>query len=169
MTRTPGAEITRNLIYGNGGLGIDLAPFTTINCPSSSSGANNGILCPVLMASTSTRLVSGTTCSNCTVEVYIATAPNTGDSGYGQASAYLGTATASLSGAWSLAAPFASTVHAEPLGELRRRPRPRAGRAGCVGIRIGAWIAIGGPTLTVTGNRISLDRAAVTNTRCAAP
>ena len=42
------AEVTRNLIYGNGGLGIDIAPFATVNWPGSSNGPNLAIPCPCI-------------------------------------------------------------------------------------------------------------------------
>lgn len=88
--------MSRNVIVGNGQLGIDLAPQGPTCAPPSGAtgGPNDYIPCPVIDSMGSANLVHGSTCSGCTVEVFRAQ-PGPNDQNYGQAAAYLGTATTS--------------------------------------------------------------------------
>ncbi|MBA3622638.1 MAG: hypothetical protein H0W51_10035, partial [Euzebyales bacterium] len=64
--------ITQNSMYGNVGLGIDLAPLGAVNPNDpgdTDSGANEQLNFPELSEAT-TATVSGTACANCTVEVF---------------------------------------------------------------------------------------------------
>jgi CSLREA domain-containing protein len=81
-----GNRISHNSIYDNTGLGIDLGDDgVTCNSPSE-DGPNDFIPCPVINSAT-TSLVSGTTCPNCIVEVFIA---DPDPSGYGEGRTFLG-------------------------------------------------------------------------------
>jgi CSLREA domain-containing protein len=80
--------ITRNAIYGNTGLGIDLDPL----------GANQLLPAPGIVSATQYR-VSGATCVTCTVEVFRAA----GSAGaYGQGQFFAGSALAGAGGAFSV-------------------------------------------------------------------
>jgi len=74
--------ITRNRIHSNTGKGIALR-----------SGGNEGLAAPVITTASSTQ-VSGTACSNCTMEVF----SDTNDEG----AIYEGTTTADAAGNWTL-------------------------------------------------------------------
>lgn len=74
--------ITRNRIHSNTGKGIALR-----------SGGNEGLAAPVITTASSTQ-VSGTACSNCTIEVF----SDANDEG----AIYEGTTTADASGNWTL-------------------------------------------------------------------
>ncbi|MEP6695484.1 MAG: hypothetical protein ABJA34_01250 [Pseudonocardiales bacterium] len=113
---TPWNRLTQNSIFSNGGsaLGIDLAPYGKANAPGTSTivdaFVNHGILAPVI-TSASTSAVSGTSCANCLIEVYLTDAALTSTlAGYGEPKTYLGTATADGSGAWSLSTALRSGV-----------------------------------------------------------
>jgi CSLREA domain-containing protein len=81
-----GNRISHNSIYDNTDLGIDLGDDgVTCNSPSEDE-PNDFLPCPVIN-SASTSLVSGTTCPNCIVEVFIA---DPDPSGYGEGRTYLG-------------------------------------------------------------------------------
>ena len=92
--------ITRNAIYGNTGLGIDL---DSIGAPNpndpgdADSGANQQLNAPVIGSATQ-QLVSGTACVTCTVEVFRAA----GEAGaYGQGQTFVGSALVGADGAFS--------------------------------------------------------------------
>ena len=95
------AAVQGNLMQGNGGLGIDLAPGGTINCSSSPPGPNDYTRCP-LIATATTAKVTGHACANCLVEVYLAAA-GPGDQGHGEGAALLATTTAAADGSWTAA------------------------------------------------------------------
>jgi CSLREA domain-containing protein len=81
-----GNRISHNSIYDNIDLGIDLGD-DGVTCDSPSpDGPNDFIPCPVITSAT-TSLVSGTTCPNCIVEVFIA---DPDPSGYGEGRTFLG-------------------------------------------------------------------------------
>lgn len=102
--------ISRNAIFDNGdycqiymgcttGLGIDLSNYT-VNCNGPEPGTpNDSTPCPVIQ-SASTSSSSGTACSGCTVELFIAT-DEPDDSGYGEGVAYIASVVADSSGHWS--------------------------------------------------------------------
>ena len=103
--------ITRNSIYGNDGLGIDLAPFYQVN-PNDpgdvDTGANQQLNYPQISSASPTS-VSGTACAGCTVEAFVADSNGPGSTGgpgsgaYGEGKTYLGSATADSGGNFSLA------------------------------------------------------------------
>ncbi|HEV2126939.1 MAG TPA: hypothetical protein VGW38_29680, partial [Chloroflexota bacterium] len=64
--------ITRNSIFGNGGLGIDLAPngVTQNDSGDGDTGPNENLNFPVLSGATASQ-VTGTACGGCTVEVFL--------------------------------------------------------------------------------------------------
>jgi CSLREA domain-containing protein len=81
-----GNRISHNSIYDNTDLGIDLGDDgVTCNSPSEDE-PNDFLPCPVINSAT-TSLVSGTTCPNCIVEVFIA---DRDPSGYGEGRTFLG-------------------------------------------------------------------------------
>ncbi len=81
-----GNRMAHNSIYDNNDLGIDLGDDgVTCNSPSE-DGPNDFMPCPVITSAT-TSLVSGTTCPNCIVEVFIA---DPDPSGYGEGRTFLG-------------------------------------------------------------------------------
>lgn len=107
-TQNSEAIISRNRIFDNAGLGIDLAPEGAVTCTGPLSGApNNDIPCPAI-SGVSDRSIAGTACASCTVEVFRVTSslPTTN----GQGAVYLGTAMTDTAGAWVLPAPFAATI-----------------------------------------------------------
>jgi CSLREA domain-containing protein len=77
--------ISRNSIHSNGGKGIALL-----------SGGNQGLAAPVITSASATQ-VSGTACSNCTIEVF----SDAADEG----AIYEGTTTADATGNWALVKP----------------------------------------------------------------
>jgi parallel beta-helix repeat protein len=105
-----GNTISRNSIYANTGLGIDLAPSgVNANDPgdTETSGANALINAPVITGVDDTRTtISGTLDSGkpgpITIEVFLNTATHA--SGCGEGRTYLGSATVT-DGAWSLTVP----------------------------------------------------------------
>lgn len=93
--------ININTIFNNGGLGIDLYPGGTVDCTTATSGGpNDYINCPVITLATPTQ-ISGTACSGCSVEVYVAT-NEADDQGHGEGKTFLGNATADGNGNWSV-------------------------------------------------------------------
>jgi CSLREA domain-containing protein len=103
--------ITRNSIFGNTGLGIDLAPIGSVNQNDSGdgdSGPNQQLNFPVLSTAT-TRVVSGTACAGCTVEIFVATG---GAGAYGEGRTFVGSATAASGGA------FTATISGAAAGDF---------------------------------------------------
>ncbi|HEY1737715.1 MAG TPA: PKD domain-containing protein, partial [Acidimicrobiia bacterium] len=99
-TVTNDNTITQNSIYGNGSngtvaLGIDLAPFGTVNTTANCDpDVNDCMVAPTLSNPTPTS-VDAATCASCTVEVFLASQP-AGSIGSGQT--YLATGTADTNG-----------------------------------------------------------------------
>ena len=93
-----GNRISHNSIYDNTGLGIDLGD-DGVTCDSpNEAGPNDFIPCPVINSATAS-LVSGTACTECTVEVFVA-APD--PSGYGEGRTFVGAAATDESGDFSV-------------------------------------------------------------------
>jgi len=95
-------SISRNSIYANTGLGIDLAPIGQVNAndpDDMDSGPNQQLNFPVLLSATTTQ-VTGTTCANCTVEIFIA---DSGAGAYGEGKTFIGSVKATDSGAFTAA------------------------------------------------------------------
>jgi hypothetical protein len=83
--------ITRNSIYHNVGLGIDLTPSGTVNpndAGDGDSGANQQLNFPVLTDATTVE-VKGTACVTCTVEIFLA---DGGEGAYGEGKTFVGAA-----------------------------------------------------------------------------
>jgi trimeric autotransporter adhesin len=99
----PHVLITRNSMFANSGLGIDLAPEHVVNCASTPPGPNDYLPCPIIASVTASE-VRGTACAGCTVEVYLAS-NEADDLGHGGGVLYLGSATADSAGQWSLSPP----------------------------------------------------------------
>ena len=93
--------ITRNSIYSNTGLGIDLEPWGGVNGNDAGdvdTGSNQGQNFPVI-TSAKTTAVRGTACAGCTVELFLA---DSAAGAYGEGKTYLGTVVADASGAFNL-------------------------------------------------------------------
>ena len=89
--------ITRNSIFDNGTLGVDLAPLGQPNPNDASdadSGPNEQLNFPVLQAATSQQ-ATGTACANCTVEVFLA---DGGAGAYGEGKTFVGSSVAGADG-----------------------------------------------------------------------
>jgi CSLREA domain-containing protein len=93
---TDGNTITRNSIFANGGLGIDLDPtgVTPNDAGDGDSGPNQQLNFPVLSSATGTS-VRGTACSGCRVEVFVA---DPDPSGFGEGRTFLAAGLADASG-----------------------------------------------------------------------
>jgi CSLREA domain-containing protein len=94
-------NITRNSIFGNAGLGIDLKPFgPTPNDPEDTdSGPNENLNFPVV-GKVRAQEVSGTACAGCTVEIFLAD----GDArAYGEGKTFVGSSTADNDGKFTAA------------------------------------------------------------------
>jgi CSLREA domain-containing protein len=90
--------ITRNAIYGNSGLGIDLDPIGVPNLPGgTNAGANQQLSAPQIVGATQ-YLVSGTACLTCTVEIFRAAGV---EGAYGQGQSFAGSAVAGVGGVFS--------------------------------------------------------------------
>ena len=93
--------ITRNAIYGNTGLGIDLDPIGSPNPNDpgdADAGANEQLNAPLIVSATQS-LVTGTACPTCTVEVFRAAG---GSGAYGQGQAFAGSAIVGAGGVFSV-------------------------------------------------------------------
>ncbi|HJZ47164.1 MAG TPA: CSLREA domain-containing protein [Roseiflexaceae bacterium] len=93
--------ITRNSIYANAGLGIDLDPIGSVNPNDpgdADSGANEQLNAPLLVSATP-YLVRGTACVTCTVEVFRA---SSGGGAYGQGQTFVGSASAGPDGTFAV-------------------------------------------------------------------
>jgi len=93
-------RISRNRIYGNTGLGIDLETAgVTPNDPGDlDSGANELLNFPEF-DSVGTASVSGTACAGCIVELFIS---DQDPSGHGEGQMYIGSATTDASGSFTI-------------------------------------------------------------------
>jgi CSLREA domain-containing protein len=95
-----GNTITRNSMYANRGLGIDLEPWTHVNpndAADGDTGTNQQLNWPVLKTVRTTS-VAGTACAGCTVELFLAD----GAAGaYGEGRTFLTSATAGSAGAFT--------------------------------------------------------------------
>ncbi|HEX5691127.1 MAG TPA: hypothetical protein VFX76_14030, partial [Roseiflexaceae bacterium] len=92
--------ITRNIIYGNTGLGIDLEPVGATNPNDSNdadAGADQGLNMPLIGKATPFE-VDGTTCVTCTVELFRA---DGGAGKYGQGKLFIGSAQAGSDGTFA--------------------------------------------------------------------
>jgi CSLREA domain-containing protein len=97
-----GNTITRNSIYGNTALGIDLGPLGTVNpndAGDADAGPNQQLNFPVLATATATQ-VTGSACLTCTVEIFKADSP-AGE--YGEGQAFVGSAAVGPDGSFSAA------------------------------------------------------------------
>ena len=91
--------ITRNSIYNNGGLGIDIDPIgVNLNDQYSHSGANGRQNFPVITSATTTE-VRGTACAGCVVEIFLADSPA---GSYGEGKTFLASAVASATGIFTI-------------------------------------------------------------------
>ncbi len=96
-----GNRITQNSIFGNVGLGIDLAPVAQTNLNDQDdldTGPNEQLNFPVL-EKTWPSPVTGKACANCTVEIYIA---DGGANAYGEGRTLVGTGVAAGDGTFSV-------------------------------------------------------------------
>ncbi len=94
--------ITRNQIYGNGMLGIDLAPLGPVNqndVGDLDTGANDQLNFPVLKQAT-VSTVNGTACSGCQVEIFRA---DRAAGAYGAGQQFVGAAVAGSDGRFQMA------------------------------------------------------------------
>ncbi len=97
-----GNIFTQNSFYNNGGLAVDIAPggVNANDSGDGDSGPNQQLNSPEITQA-STSQVSGTACSNCTVEIYIA---DVGAGEYGEGKTFVGSTKANGSGDFSLSA-----------------------------------------------------------------
>ena len=115
--------IQANSMYANGGLGIDLYPADTVNCSGPTSGAPNDYTpCPIIQTATPTQ-ISGTACTGCLVEVYIAT-NESDDQGHGEGQTFVGSVTADSSGNWSLSVSLSSGTQITATATTPSSPGP---------------------------------------------
>ncbi|MFL5955294.1 MAG: fibronectin type III domain-containing protein [Gaiellaceae bacterium] len=99
-TTTQRNTITRNQIWSNGGLGIDLLPGVGVNAndgTTSSSVGNIGLDFPVIAQATANS-AKGTAAAGSTVELFAAR-PGTGETN-GEGGSYLAAARAATNGSW---------------------------------------------------------------------
>jgi len=97
-------SISRNSIYGNAGLGIDLEPLgVTPNDPGDLDLGANDLLNFPEFTSVDPTGVSGTACGGCIVELFIS---DQDPSGNGEGQTYIGSATADASGSFTIPASF---------------------------------------------------------------
>ncbi len=93
-------SISRNNIYDNAGLGIDLdPPGVTPNDPGDADIGANALLNFPEITSASSTSVSGTACAGCVVELFIS---DQDPSGYGEGRTYIDSTTADASGNFSI-------------------------------------------------------------------
>jgi CSLREA domain-containing protein len=94
-----GNLITRNSIYSNDGLGIDLAPIGQVNPndpDDADTGPNQQLNFPVLQTAVPQQ-VTGTACAGCTVEIFVT---DSGSSEYGEGKTFVGAITAAADGSF---------------------------------------------------------------------
>lgn len=93
-------KISRNSIYGNAHLGIDLEDNgVTPNDPGDADFGGNDLLNFPEITSADAQHVTGTACANCTVELFFS---DNDPSGHGEGQAFLNDATASAGGDFSI-------------------------------------------------------------------
>jgi hypothetical protein len=94
-------RLTRNSIYNNGGLAIDLAPngVTANDGGDGDNGPNQLLNFPVLN-SASTSSVSGSACAGCTIEIYVSDVKSSTN---GEGKKFVGSGTAGLNGSFTIA------------------------------------------------------------------
>jgi hypothetical protein len=98
--------ITRNAIFQNSSLGIDLHaaadlwPGVTPNDPNDADAGPNELLNFPVLASVTTATARGSACAGCTVEVFVAAADA---SGHGQGRTLVGSAAAGGAGQFNVA------------------------------------------------------------------
>lgn len=100
-SRNYATTITRNSIYNNTNLGIDLRPgagVTPNDFNDTDTGANGLLNFPALTSATPSS-VKGSACAGCTVEVFIADA---GANEYGEGRTFLGSAVVGTDGRFSI-------------------------------------------------------------------
>ena len=93
--------ITRNSIFANTGLGIDIQPLGQPNPNDAGdldTGPNEQLNYPELKTATPLR-ATGTACANCTVEVFLADA---GAGAYGQGKTFVGSSDANADGSFTV-------------------------------------------------------------------
>ena len=99
--------ITRNSIYGNSVLGINLQAGTQVSLNDGTAdtddGANTMLNFPILSAA-SMSAVSGQACAGCTVEIFVADrlATDVGGGNYGQGRTFVGSGLAAGNGTFSI-------------------------------------------------------------------
>lgn len=104
-------RITRNSIFENTGLGIDIAPIGRVNQNDAGDGDSgpNGVLNWPELRSATSNSASGRACAGCTVEVFLADRHATLDpslqTSYGEGQTYVATATADGSGNFTVDLP----------------------------------------------------------------
>jgi CSLREA domain-containing protein len=99
--------ITRNSIYGNTKLGIDISPLGAVNqneAGDADTGANEQLNYPVLSSARKSRaskpaVVKGTACAGCTVEVFAA---DGGKGVYGEGKSFVGSVIAGSDGTFAV-------------------------------------------------------------------
>ena len=97
--------ITRNSIYGNSGLGIDVLPAgVNPNGFYPANGPNQAAQFPVIGSAT-TSVVTGRACASCTVEIFAA---DGGTNAFGEGITFAGSAAATAAGTFSV--PVAVTL-----------------------------------------------------------
>jgi hypothetical protein len=92
--------VTRNSIFANNRLGIDLDPLGQPNpndAGDADGGPNERLNFPEIQTAT-TSSVTGTACGGCTVEIFVADA---GAGAHGEGKTFVGSATAGTSGAFT--------------------------------------------------------------------
>lgn len=103
-----GNRLTQNSLHDNGRLGIDLAPLNQVNIDGvGMAEVQDNVQAPRITTATTTS-ITGTTCASCEVEAFLAdTATSSSGSptleDFGEGRTYLASATASTSGAFTVA------------------------------------------------------------------
>lgn len=91
--------VTRNSIYNNGGLGIDIDPIgVNPNDAYSKNGANGRQNFPVITVATTTE-VRGQSCAGCVVEIFLADSPA---GAHGEGRTFLGSGVANAGGGFAI-------------------------------------------------------------------
>ncbi len=113
---TNGIQLLGNLIYGNGSLQIDIAPWGAANDATRGNAfVNDDIRIPKLNNATTTSITVAT-CAGCAVELFLATSA----SGYGGAIGSIATGTANSNGLVVIAIPL--STFARPVTAIATNP-----------------------------------------------